>query len=351
MTAPQDGPLLLVDGASLWFRAFHAVPTSLTAPDGRPVNALRGFCDMIAALLGRYHPRRLVVCLDLDWRPKFRVDLLPSYKAHRVSEDNAHGDRPPPAHSSPREPDTAGTTGPATAPGLEEDVPDALTPQVAMILEVLATAGLATAGAAGLEADDVIGTLAHRERRNPVIAVSGDRDLFQLVRDDEPPVQVCYVGRGLARAELVGPAELAKKYGLPVENAGDAYAAMATLRGDPSDGLPGVAGIGEKTAATLISRYGTLAALQTAAADPTSGLASRWRTRLANAASYLAAATPVVQVVRDADVVLSGPDQVPHEPPDLQRLRTLAASYNAASPIERLITAFPDYRTADHRTA
>lgn len=318
----MTGPILLVDGASLWFRAFHAVPASLTAPDGRSVNALRGFCDMIASLLSRYHPSRLVVCLDLDWRPQFRVDLLPSYKAHRLVEQTAHIDSSAPAEAT-----------------VAEEVPDALTPQIPMILAVLAAAGLATAGADGLEADDVIGTLAHRERHDPVIVVTGDRDLFQLVRDDEPPVRICYVGRGLARAELIGPTELAKKYGLPVGHAGDAYADMAILRGDPSDGLPGVAGIGEKTAATLISRYGTLAALQTAAADPASTLAARWRTRLASAASYLAAATPVVRVVRDAEVVLSGPDRVPLEPADPELLRSLAADYNASSPLERLITA------------
>jgi 5'-3' exonuclease len=315
MNAPAAGPLLLLDGASLWFRAFHAIPEKITAPDGRPVNALRGFTDMVAALIARHAPARLVVCLDLDWRPRFRVELVPSYKAHRL--------------------DVSATAEPGA-----EAVPDTLTPQVDMIVEVLAAAGIATAGADGLEADDVIGTLATRERRDEVIVVSGDRDLLQLVRDTPaPPVRICYVGRGLARAELFGPAEVAAKYGVPQQNAGAAYADMATLRGDASDGLPGVAGIGDKSAATLISRFGSLDALVAAVHDPNSDLARGPRAKLAAATDYLEAAAPVVRVVRDATVDLSGPDLLPAAPADPSRLQDLAAAYNAESPVKRLITA------------
>ncbi|NKY51736.1 5'-3' exonuclease [Nocardia vermiculata] len=312
-SSASDRPLLLLDGAGLWFRAFYAIPEKITAPDGRPVNALRGFTDMVAALITRHRPGRLVVCLDLDWRPAFRVDLLPSYKAHRLD-----------------------TT--AADPGAEE-VPDTLTPQVDMIAEMLAAAGIATAGAAGLEADDVIGTLATRERDNEVIVVSGDRDLLQLVRDDSPPVRVFYVGRGLAKAELFGPAEVAAKYGVPVEHAGPAYADMATLRGDASDGLPGVAGIGDKSAATLISRFGSLEALLEAVADPEANLARGIRAKLVAAQDYLQVAAPVVRVVRDAEVTMSGPDPLPGEPADIEQLRALATGYNAESPVERLISA------------
>lgn len=315
MSSPAPGPLLLLDGASLWFRAFYAIPEKITAPDGRPVNALRGFTDMVAALITRHSPARLVVCLDLDWRPQFRVELIPSYKAHRLDQ-SVDAD-----------------------PGAEE-VPDNLTPQVDMILEVLEAAGIATAGARGLEADDVIGTLATRESTDEVVVVSGDRDLLQLVRDDpQPPVRVFYVGRGLAKAELFGPAEVSAKYGVPQDNAGPAYADMATLRGDASDGLPGVAGIGDKSAATLISRYGSLEALVAASADPDSDLARGVRTKLTAAEDYLKAAAPVVRVVRDAEVTLSRPDAVPTTPADPDRLHTLAAAYNAESPIKRLITA------------
>lgn len=306
---------MLLDGASLWFRAFYAVPEKITAPSGQPVNALRGFTDMVAALIARHSPGRLVVCLDLNWRPQFRVELLPSYKAHRLD-------------------DSAGA-----APGAEE-VPDTLTPQVDMILEVLEAAGIATAGAEGLEADDVIGTLATRERTDEVIVVSGDRDLLQLVRDDPaPPVRVFYVGRGLAKAELFGPAEVASKYGVPQENAGPAYADMATLRGDASDGLPGVAGIGDKSAATLISRFGTLEALVAAVSDPDAELAQGVRAKLTAAQDYLKVAAPVVRVVRDAEVHLSRPDALPETPADPDGLNALAAAYNAESPVKRLIAA------------
>ncbi|WP_067666475.1 5'-3' exonuclease [Nocardia miyunensis] len=315
MSSPAPGPLLLLDGASLWFRAFYAIPEKITAPSGQPVNALRGFTDMVAALITRHSPSRLVVCLDLNWRPQFRVELVPSYKAHRLDE-------------------SAGAD-----PGAEE-VPDNLTPQVDMILEVLEAAGIATAGAQGLEADDVIGTLATRESTDEVVVVSGDRDLLQLVRDDpQPPVRVFYVGRGLAKAELFGPAEVSAKYGVPQDNAGPAYADMATLRGDASDGLPGVAGIGDKSAATLITRFGTLEALVAAVADPDSELAQGIRKKLTAAQAYLEAAAPVVRVVRDAEVTLSRPDLLPTAPADPDRLQTLATTYNTESPIKRLITA------------
>ena len=134
----MPAPLLLLDGASMWFRSFYGVPSSITSPDGRPVNALRGFLDAMAALIARERPRRLVVCDDWDWRPQWRVDRIPSYKAHRVAEPNPDG-----------EPDV-------------EEVPDELTPQVGWILDVLDAFGIPTAGAAGYEADDVLGTLAAR---------------------------------------------------------------------------------------------------------------------------------------------------------------------------------------------
>jgi len=210
-----------------------------------------------------------------------------------------------------------------------------------MILDVLAAAGIATAGAEGLEADDVLGTLATREPRDDVIVVSGDRDLLQLVRDEPglPTIRVLYIGRGLAKAELFGPAEVAAKYGVPVGNAGDAYADLATLRGDASDGLPGVKGIGEKSASTLLLRFGSLARLRAAAADPASDVAAGIRAKLVAAQDYLDVATPVVRVVRDADVALSGSDELPSEPAEPARLRELAAAYNAESPIARLVKA------------
>src|SRR3984893_379726 len=192
-TAPPRlrSPLVLLDGASMWFRSYFGVPSSIKAPDGRPVNAVRGFIDSMAGVITRQRPARLAVCLDLDWRPQFRVDLIPSYKAHRVAEPE-----------------------PAGQPDIEE-VPDDLTPQVDMIMELLDAFGIPTAGAPGFEADDVLGTLAARERSDPVVVVSGDRDLLQVVADEPVPVKVLYLGRGLSNATMFGPAEVAERYGVP----------------------------------------------------------------------------------------------------------------------------------------
>jgi 5'-3' exonuclease len=308
---------MLLDAASLYFRAFYGVPESITAPDGTPVNAIRGFTDMVARLITDRRPSRLVACLDLDWRPAFRVEALPSYKAHRV----------------PGEPEVAPV-------GLPEVVPDTLAPQVPVLLEVLDAAGIATAGAEGYEADDVIGTLAAAERTDAVIAVSGDRDLMQIVRDEPVPVRLLYVGRGLAKAEHLGPDEVSAKYGVPVERAGDAYAEMAMLRGDPSDGLPGVPGIGAKTAATLVGRFASWTELRAAIADRTDArMSAPVRTKLAAAAPYLAVVEPVVRVAVDAPVELDRADTLPAQPADPDRLAAVAERWGVGSSIDRLCAA------------
>ncbi|OWY79460.1 5'-3' exonuclease [Rhodococcus sp. BUPNP1] len=321
VTAPEnstpapDPTLMLLDGASLWFRAFHAIPEKVTAPDGSPVNAVRGFVDMVAALIRTHRPTRLVVCLDLDWRPAFRVAAIPSYKAHRVA---------------------------AGSDGTVEEVPPALLPQVPVILEVLAAAGIATGGAAGFEADDVLGTLAARETTDRVIVVSGDRDLLQVVTDSPVPVRVLYAGRGLAKAELFDPALVAERYGVPAERAGAAYAELAALRGDPSDGLPGVKGVGEKTAASLLQQYGSLDAVRAAALDESTSMAKGMRVKLAAAADYLDAALPVVRVATDADVDLSRSDVLPAAPADPEQLTALAQRWGLERPVSALVAALAD---------
>jgi 5'-3' exonuclease len=311
---------MLLDAASLYFRAYYGVPESVTAPDGTPVNAVRGFCDMVARLLADRRPTRLVACLDLDWRPAFRVEALPSYKAHRV----------------------AGNESGVAPVGVPEEVPDTLAPQVPVLLDVLAAVGIARAGAEGHEADDVIGTLVAAERTDPVLVVSGDRDLMQCVRDDPTPVRMVYVGRGLAKAETLGPAEVAAKYGLPPARAGQAYAEMAMLRGDPSDGLPGVPGIGAKTAATLVGRFGSWDELRAAVTDRADRrLSAPVRTKLAAAAPYLAVVEPVVRVALDAPVRLSGDDAVPSAPVDPERLEALTERWGLGGAVDRLRAALP----------
>lgn len=309
----MPGPLLLLDGPSMWFRSFFGVPDSITSPDGRPVNALRGFLDSLATLITRERPARLVVCDDWDWRPQFRVDRIASYKAHRVAEPN-----------------------PDDEPDVEEG-PDLLTPQVEWILEILEAFGVATAGAEGCEADDVLGTLAAGERHSPVVVVSGDRDLLQVVSDDPVPVRVLYLGRGMSNATTYGPVEVAERYGVPAERAGPAYAELALLRGDPSDGLPGVAGIGEKTAATLLARYGSLDAILAAATNPKSGMAGSQRKKLLSATDYIDAAGPVVRVVTTAPVIVSTDgDVLPLVAKDPHRVAELAATHGVTSSVGRL---------------
>lgn len=313
-TSPRlRSPLVLLDGASMWFRSYFGVPSSITAPDGRPVNAVRGFIDSMAVVITQQRPSRLAVCLDLDWRPQFRVDLVPSYKAHRVAEEEP-----------PNEPDI-------------EEVPDDLTPQIDMIAELLDAFGIPTAGAEGFEADDVLGTLAAQERKDPVVVVSGDRDLLQVVSNDPVPVRVLYLGRGLSKATLFGPTEVADHYGVPVDRAGPAYAELALLRGDPSDGLPGVPGVGEKTAATLLAQHGSLQQILAAAHDPKSKMAKGVRKKLLAALDYIEAAGKVVRVATDAPVNFStADDELPLVAADPRRTAELATELGVGSSIARL---------------
>ncbi len=303
----------------MWFRSFFGVPSSITAPDGRPVNAVRGFLDAVATVITRERPGRLVVCRDDDWRPQWRVDRIPSYKAHRIAEEEPEG-----------QPDV-------------EEVPDELTPQIDMIMEILDAFGIPTAGAPQHEADDVLGTLVERERKSPAVVVSGDRDLLQLVRDDPVPVRVLYLGSGLAKATKWGPEEVAEKYGVPVDRAGPAYAELALLRGDPSDGLPGVPGVGEKTAATLLAQHGSLENILAAAHDPKSKMSKAYRKKLLAATDYIEAAHPVVKVAVNADVNFStSSDRLPLAAEHPRTVAKLAEQYGVTSSIGRLQKALDE---------
>ncbi|WP_182902137.1 5'-3' exonuclease [Microbispora sp. H10830] len=294
---------MLLDTPSLYFRAFYGVPESVTSPDGMPVNAVRGLLDMIATLVRQHSPAQIVACMDADWRPAFRVAAIPSYKAHRV------------------------------ASGDEEEVPDTLAPQVPVIEEVLDALGIARVGVAGYEADDVIGTYA-TAAADAVDIVTGDRDLFQLV-DDEKPCRALYTVRGIRNLQIIDEAFVREKYGIP----GRAYADFATLRGDPSDGLPGVAGIGEKTAAALITRFGSLSTLLAALDDGgADGFPAGARNKLAAARDYLEVAPAVVRVAHDVPV----PDvdiALPAAPRDPERLVALSEKHGLDSPLNRLLAA------------
>lgn len=298
---PERPRIMLLDTASLYFRAYFGMPETLTAPDGTPVNAVRGLLEFLTRLLRDYVPTELAACWDDDWRPQFRVDALPSYKAQRVA---------------------------ATGDG--EDVPDTLAPQVDIIIDVLAALGIARIGAAGFEADDVIATIA-TDASGPVRVVTGDRDLFQLV-DDDADVAVLYTAsRGVRRAELVDDAYVQGRYGIPAR----AYAEFAILRGDPSDGLPGVPGVGERTAATLLQQYNSLAGIEAAAADPESDMRPGVRQKILQSRDYLRRAAAVVPVVRDVPLPTVSM-AVPHSPDDPTRLADLGSRWGLQTPLARL---------------
>lgn len=299
--------LMLLDSASLYFRAFYGVPDTVKAADGTPVNAVRGFLDIIAKLVTTYEPSRLIACWDDDWRPQWRVDLIPSYKAHRVAE--------------------------IVAGGLDvEVVPDPLEVQVPMIRETLDALRVPIAGATDYEADDVIGTLATTATA-PVDIVTGDRDLFQLV-DDERDVRVIYTARGMSNLEVITGDVVVKKYGVRP----DQYADFATLRGDTSDGLPGVSGVGEKTAASLLSQHDDLAGI-IAAAEAGEGMSAGLRSKILAALPYLEVAPRVVGVARDLDLTVTGDDLTPLDPPATEAARELAERWALGGSMDRVLTA------------
>lgn len=292
--------LMLFDTASLYFRAFHALPTSMRALDGRPVNAVRGLLDFIARFVTEYSPTHVVCCWDESWRPAWRVELIPSYKAHRV----AHGD--------------------------VETVPEELDAQVPLIREVLVALGLPVLGAAGYEADDVIGTLAAGAAM-PCDVVTGDRDLFQVV-DDARSVRVLYLGRGVANHDRVDAEWVLAKYGVEPAQ----YVDFAVLRGDPSDGLPGVAGIGDKTAAALVGAHHDLGGILRVTQQ--GRLAPKLAAALAGSIDYLAAAREVVAVATDV-ALPDVPLDVPRSPVDPDAFDRLRAELALGGSADRILAA------------
>ncbi len=292
--------LLLFDTASLYFRAFHGIPATLRAEDGRPVNAVRGLLDFLARFITDYSPTQVACCWDNSWRPAWRVALIPSYKAHRVAYKDV------------------------------ELVPEELVVQVPLIREVLAALGLPVVGKDGFEADDIMGTLA-THAGIPTDVITGDRDLFQLV-DDERGIRVLYCGKGVANHDRVDTAWLRAKY--DIDGAG--YVDFAVLRGDPSDGLPGVAGIGEKTAARLVADYGGMEGILGAA---TAGRLSPMITaRIGAAIDYLGAAGEVVAVRRDVEL---GPLDLtlPSVPADPEAFARLATELKLGGAADRILAA------------
>lgn len=301
----SQGPLMVLDSAGLWFRAFHSVPEKVTGPDGAPANAVRGFCDMVGVLVDEYRPSGLVAALDRNWRPEWRVGMLPSYKAHRVGPDGG------------------------------EDVPESLPPQVEVISEVLRATGLTQAAADDAEADDVIAALADLARE--VLVVTGDRDLFQLA---SATTTVVYVGAGMRKRLAYTPEVVAERFDLPAAADARVYADYAVLVGDASDGLPGVAGIGAKTAASLLREYGDLEGITAAAGDPESTLTPRQRSAVLAGTDYLSAAQGVVRLGRrEFDLDFTGDPDGRRGGVDRERLDALSVATGQSRGIGRLVEA------------
>lgn len=296
-----QGRLLLLDSASLYFRAFFGLPKTLTAPDGTAVNALRGILDFTSRLTAQYEPEAVVACWDNDWRPAWRVDLIDSYKAQRVDDQGQEAD---------------------TTEGL-------LGPQVPLIAQAFELLGVPVIGADDAEADDVIGTLATLWD-GPVDVVTGDRDLFQLV-NDEQQIRVLYVAKGVSKHEVIDEAWVQSKYGISAAS----YVDFAVMRGDASDGLPGVAGIGDKTAAVLLNEFGDLDAIVAAAGDPTSSIRPRVRQSLLDSTAYIDAARQVVAVRRD---VTQLPATLRAEP-QLPEFEAFAVQWGLGSVADRAVAA------------
>ena len=295
--------LMLLDSASLWYRAYYGMPDTLLSPSGMPVNAIRGYLDMTARLISMYSPNRIVACIEGDWRPSWRVDLFPDYKANRLEEE-----------------------------GDEEEEPETLTPQIPVLLDLLDEFGIPMVGVDDYEADDVMATFAVQEK-GPIRIVTGDRDLFQLV-DDRRDVKVVYLARGVSQHDLVDTKWVADKYSIP----GDRYALFAMFRGDPSDGLPGVKGIGEKGAAIIANHFATVdEALEGARSDHTA-LTANLAKKISEGADYLKIAPTLVHCAKD--VALPQLDiSMPKAPKDLSKIYAMKEEYGLGASVDRLISA------------
>jgi 5'-3' exonuclease len=278
------------------------MPDSLVAPDGTPVNAIRGYLDMSARLISLYKPERLVACIEGDWRPSWRVELFPDYKANRVDEEGS------------------------------EEEPDLLAPQIPILMDVLDAFGISIVGVDDYEADDVMASFADREP-GPIRIVTGDRDMFQLV-DDQKDVKVVYLAKGLSAHDLVDTKWVAKKYEIP----GDRYALFAMFRGDPSDGLPGVKGIGEKGAALICNHFANVDEVIQGALNSHDALSASLIKKILEGQSYLKIAPTLVQCARD--VSLPHIDlALPKKPDDLSQIYSLQKQYGLGASVDRLIAA------------
>jgi 5'-3' exonuclease len=295
--------LMLLDSASLWYRAYYGMPDTLLSRTGMPVNAIRGYLDMTARLISMYSPNRIVACIEGDWRPSWRVDLFPAYKANRLEDDS----------------------------DVEEE-PETLTPQIPVLLDLLDALGIPMVGVDDYEADDVMATFAAREK-GPIRIVTGDRDLFQLV-DDKRDIKVVYLAKGISQHDLVDISWVANRYGIP----GDRYALFAMFRGDPSDGLPGVRGIGEKGAALIANNFASVDEALTGAKAGHEVLSASLAKKIIEGTEYLKIAPTLVNCARDV-AIPKMEIAMPKKPNDLSEIYAIKDEYGLGASVDRLIAA------------
>jgi 5'-3' exonuclease len=294
--------LMLLDSASLWYRAYFGMPDTLLSPSGEPINAIRGYLDMTSKLISIYKPKRLVACIEGDWRPSWRVDLFPEYKANRLDVEG------------------------------EEEEPDTLGPQIPILLDLLEAFKIPIVGVDDYEADDVMASYTVTEP-GPIKIVTGDRDLFQLV-DDKRKISVVYLAKGIANHDLVDLRWIAQKYDIP----GERYALFAMIRGDASDGLPGIRGIGEKGAAIIAKQFENLEEVMLAAKNDDERLTPNARKKLLESAEYARIAPKLVHCA--LDVPLPKLDiELPKRPDNLDEIYQYQKDYGLGASVDRLIAA------------
>ena len=294
--------LMLLDSASLWYRAYFGMPDTLLSPSGEPVNAIRGYLDMTSKLMSIYKPKRLVACIEGDWRPSWRVDLFPEYKANRLDVEG------------------------------EEEEPDTLGPQIPILLDLLEAFKIPIVGVDDYEADDVMASYTVSEP-GPIKIVTGDRDLFQLV-DDKRKISVVYLAKGIANHDLVDLRWIAEKYDIP----GERYALFAMIRGDASDGLPGIRGIGEKGAAIIAKQFENLEEVMLAAKNNDERLTPNARKKLLESADYARIAPKLVHCALDVPLPKSN-IVLPKRPNNLDEIYQYQKDYGLGASVDRLIAA------------
>lgn len=283
------------------YRAFFALGDTVSTPKGEPIGAVHGYLDMVARLVKQRRPGEVVHAYDHDWRPVARTDIYPAYKANRAAD------------------------------------PEGLPGQFGVLRRVLEHTGMTQVQTRGWEAEDAIGAFCADARPDDRLQiVSGDRDLIQLVRD--PVVKLLFTVRGVSDLHEFDEAGVLTKYGVPASR----YSEFAILRGDPSDGLPGVSGVGEKTARALVQAYDSLdLMLEAAAGAPNSGplVKPALRSKLLEATDYLHDMERLVPVNIDAPLDLWGGER------DDIELKTIADELGLRGPVQRLLAALDSARS------